>query len=101
MAKSTVDMQKMKNAASELEKIYTSMTTTKKKLDEVINSLPKMWKGEGATAYQQAYNQNSPNFVQLAEAIKGASTTLNTITTTYGKADAAAAEAIKSKMAKG
>ena len=101
MAQSTVNLQKMKSVSSELEKIYTAMTNNKKKLDETIAQLPKGWQGEAAAAYQRAYQENSTYFVQLAQAIQSCSATLNTIATTYNKADMAAAEAIKSKMAKG
>jgi len=101
MAQSTVNLQRMKSVSSELDKTYTTMTNNKKRLDELIGSLSKIWSGEGAGAYLTAYSQNSNDFVMLAEAIRGCSATLSTITNTYGKADAAAADAIKSRMAKG
>ena len=101
MAQSTVNIQRMKSVSSELDKTYQTMTNNKKKLDELIGSLSKVWSGAGAGAYLSAYSQNSNDFVMLAEAIRGCSATLSTITNTYGKADAAAADAIKSKMAKG
>ena len=101
MAQSTVNIQRMKTVSSELDKTYTTMTNNKKRLDELIGSLSRIWSGEGAKAYLSAYSQNANDFVMLAEAIRGCSTTLSTITNTYGKADAAAADVIKSKMAKG
>ncbi len=101
MAQSTVNLQKMKSVSSELDKIYATMTNNKKKLDEVVARLPKMWKGDAAAAYQKAYQENARDFALLAEAIRSCSTTLNTISSTYGKADMAAADAIKAKMAKG
>jgi WXG100 family type VII secretion target len=101
MAASTVNLQKMKSVSAELDKIYTSMTNTKKKLDETIAALAKVWQGEGAAAYQAAYKQNAQNFALLAEAIRSCSATLSASATTYSKADAAAADAIKAKMAKG
>jgi len=101
MAQSTVNLQKMKSAASELEKIYTTMTNTKKKLDELMGQLPKVWAGEGAQAYRRAYQENSRDFALLAEAIRNCSATLNTSAGNYSKADMAAAEAIKTNMAKG
>ncbi len=94
----TVDMQKMKNVAGELDKIYATMMNQIKKLDEAVGNLQQLWKGEAAVAYQNAYKQNTTNFLQLAEAINSCSSSLTTIATTYGKADTAAAEAIKSKM---
>jgi WXG100 family type VII secretion target len=101
MAASTVNLQKMKSVSSELDKIYTSMTNNKKKLDETIAALSKVWQGEGAVAYQNAYKQNAQDFALLAEAIRSCSATLTASVNTYNKADAAAAEAIKSKLAKG
>ncbi len=101
MAQSTVDKQKMKTVAAELEKIYSSMQTQLKKLDENVASLKGIWTGEAATTYTGAYKQNAADIQNLATAVKSASTTLTTITTTYTKADAQAAEIIKQKMAKG
>jgi len=101
MSQSTVNIQRMKSVSSELDKTYATMTNNKKKLDELINSLSRVWSGEGAKAYLSAYSQNANDFTMLAEAIRGCSATLSSITNTYGKADAAAADAIKSKMAKG
>ena len=101
MAQSTVNIQKMKSVSSELDKIYATMTSNKKKLDEVVTQLAKIWVGEGAQAYQRTYSENSRDFALLAEAISNCSATLITSANTYGKADMAAADAIKAKMAKG
>ncbi len=101
MANSTVNLQKMKGVASELDKIYATMTANKKKLDELMGQLPKVWVGEGSQAYQKAYAENSRDFVLLAEAIRNCSVTLTSVATTYNKADMAAADAIKAKLAKG
>ena len=101
MSLSTVNLQKMKSVASELDKIYATMTANKKKLDETVGQLRKKWQGEGAQAYQRAYAENAKDFALLAEAIKSCSATLVTNASSYGKADAAAADTIKSKMARG
>lgn len=98
MAQSTVDIQKMKNVATELDKNYAVINNQLKKMDECMSNLGQIWAGEGAAAYQKAYLQNTQNFLQLAEAINSCSATLNGIAATYGKADMAAAEAIKAKM---
>lgn len=98
MALTTVDLQKMKSVAGELDKIYGNTMNQIKKLDESMGGLEKLWKGEAAQAYQNAYKQNTSNFLQLAEAINSCSASLMGIANTYGKADMAAAEAIKSKM---
>lgn len=94
----TVDLQRMKSVAGELDKIYANTMNQIKKLDEAMGNLQQLWKGEAALAYQNAYKQNTSNFLQLAEAINNCSSTLLTITNTYSKSDMAAAEAIKSKM---
>lgn len=101
MAQSTVNIQKMKSVASELDKIYSSMTANKKRLDELVGALPKIWAGEGAQAYIKAYAENTNDFAKLAESIRGCSVTISSSAGSYGKADTAAADAIKSKMAKG
>ena len=101
MAQSTVDMQKMKTAAAELEKIYSSMQTQLKKLDENMATLKGVWTGEAAATYLNSYRQNQADIQNLATAIRAASQTLTTISTTYNKADAQAAEIIKQKMARG
>ena len=101
MAKSTVNIQKMKSVSSELDKIYSTMVNNKKKLDELMGQLPKLWVGEGSQAYQKAYQSNSRDFALLAEAIRNCSATLTSSVNSYGKADMAAADAIKAKMAKG
>lgn len=98
MAQSTVNLQKMKSVSAELDKIYSAMTTNKKKMDETVAAVSKAWKGDAAQAYQRSYNAHAQDFTQLAAAIKGCSTTLTTISTTYNKADMAASEAIKSKL---
>lgn len=101
MAQSTVDLQKMRNVSSELDKIYAGMMNQLKKLDENAGNLAKAWKGEAAQSYQKAYLANTQNFLQLAEAINSCAQTLGSIAVSYNKADQAAADAIKAKMAKG
>ena len=101
MAQSTVDMQKMKSAAGELEKIYSSMQNQLKKLEEDMNVLKGMWTGDAANTYINAYKQNAADIRNLATAIHSASNTLSAISATYTKADAQAAEMIKQKMARG
>ena len=100
MAQSTVNLQKMKSVSVELEKIRGNMDGTKKKLDELMLSLPKVWRGEGSEAYQKAYQENSRNFQLLAQAIGSCAEALTASHSTYSKADTAAAELIKSKMSK-
>jgi WXG100 family type VII secretion target len=101
MAQSTVNLQKMKSVASELDKTYAAMVSNKKKLDELMTQLPKVWAGEGAEAYSRAYQENAREFQLLAEAIRSCSGTLAASAASYNKADMAAAEAIKARMAKG
>lgn len=101
MATSTVELQKMKSAAAELEKIYTSMQTQLKKLGENVSSLKGIWSGEASTVYINGYQQNAAEINNLAQAIKSAATALTSIAANYQKADSNAAEIIKQKLAKG
>ena len=101
MSQSTVNLQKMKAVSAELEKIAASMAQNKRLLDDLMTTLKKIWKGEGAEAYQKAYVENSRNFQLLAESIRSCSQMLASTHGVYSKADMAAADAIKSKMAKG
>lgn len=98
MAQRTVDMQKMKNAAGELDKIYSSMQQQLKKLDENMAALKGIWTGEAASTYINSYQKNVSEIKSLATAIRSASVTLTNISTTYNKADNQAAEMIKQKM---
>lgn len=101
MAQSTVDLQKMRIAARELDNIYAGMMNQLKKLDENASGLQRIWKGDAAQSYQKTYLANTQNFLQLAESINSCSKTLTAIAASYNKADLAAADAIKAKMAKG
>ena len=101
MAVSTIDMQKIKVASAELEKIYASMQTQLKKLEENITTIKGQWTGDAATTYVNAYRQNSADIQALATAIKSAGVTLSTIAISYTKADSQASEIIKQKMARG
>ena len=73
MAQSTVDMQKMKTAAAELEKIYSAMQNQLKKLEENMQSLKGAWTGEAASAYLASYQENAADINALAQAIRSAS----------------------------
>jgi WXG100 family type VII secretion target len=98
MAQSTVNLQKIKSVASELDKNHAVLINQISKLDEYVGSLTQIWTGEGASAYQNAYLQNTQNFLKLAEAINSCSQSLTVIATTYGKADMAVSDTIKAKM---
>lgn len=98
MAQSTVDIAKMKQVSGELDKIYNTLTTQIKKMNETVTNLKKLWQGEAATTYINSVQQNQQNFEQLALAIRYASETLGEIAVSYNKADTQASEAIRSKM---
>lgn len=101
MAKNTVDIQKMKTAASELEQIHSSMQTQLKKLDEQISALKGVWTGEAANTYLNGYQQNYSDVQNLSAAIKSASAALTSIAAHYSKADMEASEIVKQKLARG
>lgn len=101
MAQSTVNLQKMKTASAELEKIHAAMQAQLKVLDENVQSLRGKWAGEAGAAYLASYQQNAADIKALAAAILSASQTLQSISATYNRADAQAAELIRQKMARG
>lgn len=101
MAKNTSDLQKMKTAAGELEKIYTGMQQQINKLDENVSRLSVIWAGAAADTYINSYAAHINEIQSMGTAIRTAASTLSTIVTTYDKTDAQAAEIVKQKLARG
>ena len=57
-AKNTVNIQRMRTAASELDRIYTSMSNQIKKLEETIAAVKQNWHGDAANTYLKQYEKN-------------------------------------------
>ncbi len=85
--KNTVNIQRMKSAASELDRIYSSMQKQIKTLDETMSSVKQVWTGEAATTYLKQYEKNQKSFQNMANSIRSASAALNESCNTYSQAD--------------
>ena len=97
-AKNTVNIQKMRSAASELDNIYASMQKNIKTLEETMNSVKRVWSGDAAATYLKQYDKNHDSFRKMAAAIKSASQALGESCNTYGQADNRAMDIVE-KMA--
>jgi|UPI0005D2C8D5 WXG100 family type VII secretion target len=86
-AKNTVNIQKMRSAASELDNIYASMQKNIKTLEETMNSVKRVWSGDAAATYLKQYDKNHDSFRKMAAAIRSASQALGESCNTYGQAD--------------
>ncbi|MCR4990590.1 MAG: WXG100 family type VII secretion target [Lachnospiraceae bacterium] len=98
-AKNTVNIQKMKSAAAELDNIYTSMQKQIKTLDETISAVRKIWTGDAANTYLKQYEKNLNSFKSMANAIRSASEALGDSCNTYDQAEGSALD-IVAKMGK-
>ncbi|WP_026658676.1 WXG100 family type VII secretion target [Butyrivibrio sp. AC2005] len=92
--KNTVNIQKMKSAATELDNIYSSMSKQLKKLDETMSAIKQVWSGEAATTYLKKYEKNYNAFQNMANAIRGASDALTENCNTYDQADTKAMDIV-------
>lgn len=93
-AKNTVNAQKMKAAATQLENINATMLKQIKELDETMSAVKQAWTGEAANSYLKQYQNNEKTFRQMAEAIKSAAESLTESSDTYTKADSAAMDVV-------
>ena len=98
-AKNTVNIQRMRTAASELDRIYTSMTKQIKTLEETLAGVRQTWKGDSANTYLQQYAKNQKAFQNMANAIRSASQALTESSNTYDQADNTAMDIVQ-KMGK-
>ena len=94
MAKTTVNVQKLKSTASELDQISANIGAQIKKMDEHISTLQKVWQGEAAKEHIAKYNKHSDTFKAMSKAIKDAAATLNADAAAYGQAEAQTSDAI-------
>lgn len=100
-AKNTVNVQKMRTAAGQLENIYTSMQKQIKTLDETMSSVKRVWTGEAATTYLKQYEKNLKSFQNMAKAIKSASLALEESCKTYDQADNSAMDLVQKLSTRG
>ncbi len=94
-AKNTVNIQKMRSAASELENIHSNMQKQIKKLDETMSSVKQVWTGDAAGTYLKQYEKNLKSFQGMAQAIRSASQALTQSCTTYDQADSSAMDVVQ------
>ena len=94
-AKNTVNIQKMRSAASELDNIHSSMQKQIKKLDETMSSVKQVWTGDAAGTYLKQYDKNLKSFQGMANAIRSASQALIQSCTTYDQADSSAMDVVQ------
>ncbi len=94
-AKNTVNIQKMKSAAAELDSIYASMQKQIKTLEETMSGIKQVWTGEAASNYLKQYEKNHKAFSSMAKAIRSASEALGDSCNTYDQADASAMDLVQ------
>ncbi len=94
-AKNTVNIQRMRTAASELDRIYTSMSNQIKKLEETIAAVKQNWHGDAANTYLKQYEKNQKAFQNMANAIRSASQALTQSSNTYDQADNSAMDVVQ------
>ena len=93
--KNTVNTQKMKAAASQLETIHSSMQKQIKTLDETMRSVKQVWTGDAANTYLKQYDKNLKSFQTMAKAILSASQALQESGNTYGQAEMSAVDLVQ------
>ncbi len=100
MATSSVNVAKLQQASAEFDNIYTKLVQNENKLADIMGTLPSVWKGEAANTYINAYKKNAPELSNMAKLIKGTSTTLSQVATSYNKQESSVADAIRSMLPK-
>lgn len=94
-AKNTLNIQKMRAAASELDNIYSSMQKQMKTLDETMMNIKKVWVGDAAKTYLDQYDKNYRAFQAMATAVMSASNALQDSCNTYDQADNTAMDIVQ------
>ncbi len=97
--KNTVNIQRMRSAASELDNIYNNMQKQIRTLDDTMGNIKKVWAGDAAKTYLDQYDKNYRAFVSMATAVMSASNALNDSCNTYDQADNTAMDIVQ-KMGK-
>lgn len=94
MAKTTVNVQRLKSVAGELDQISANISAQVKKMDEHVSSLRKVWQGEAASDYLTKYSRHSDTFKAMAKAIQDAASTLNANAAAYNQAETQTSDTI-------
>ncbi len=101
MSTSQVNISRLKQASSEMEKIYTSLVQNEHLLADIMEVVKTEWQGEAATVYLNAYKQNAPELSNMSKLVQNTSQTLAQIATSYSKQESSVADLIRSTLPKG
>ncbi len=101
MASTTANLQKMREASTELENISVSMVTNYSKLAEIMEQLASKWHGEAASRYIEDFRAHSPDLEKMAALIDSASRSLSEVGSIYAKAEDEASGTIRAMLGKG
>jgi WXG100 family type VII secretion target len=94
-AKNTVNVQRMRQAISELENIHSAMQKNIKSLDETMSHVKQVWTGDAANTYLKQYQKNQKSFQNMANAIQNAINALADSCGIYEQVDANAMDIVQ------
>ncbi len=98
MASTTANLQKLREASTELENISVSMVSTHSKLTEIMGQLSSKWHGEASGRYMDEFTAHSPDLEKMAAVIDTAARSLKGVNDAYVKAESTAADTIRSML---
>ncbi len=93
--KNTVNVQRMRQAITELENIHATMQKNIKSLDETMSHVKQIWVGEAATTYLKQYEKNQKSFQNMSNAIQSAANALAESCGIYEEVDNSAMEIVQ------
>ena len=93
--KNTVNVQRMRQAITELENIHSTMQKNIKSLDETISRVKQVWVGEAADTYLKQYKKNQKSFENMANAIQNAANALAESCSIYEQVDSNAMDIVQ------
>ena len=94
-AKNTVNVQRMRQAITELENIHGTMQKHIKTLDETMSHVKQVWAGDAANTYLKQYQKNQKSFQNMANAIQSAVNALSETCGIYEQVDANAMDIVQ------
>jgi WXG100 family type VII secretion target len=94
-AKNTVNVQRMRQAITELENIHAAMQKHIKTLDETMSHVKQVWAGDAANTYLKQYQKNQKSFQNMANAIQSAVNALSETCGIYEQVDANAMDIVQ------
>ena len=94
-AKNTVNVQRMRQAITELENIHGTMQKHIKTLDETMSHVKQVWAGDAANTYLKQYQKNQKSFQNMTNAIQSAVNALSETCGIYEQVDANAMDIVQ------